>query len=129
MPHSDKPTLACDWDGTVVEDAWPEWGKFLPGAVKSLKKLSKKYDIVIHTCRISTIDQDGKRRSRQDVLEEVLHLRHLLDSSGLGNVRIHTNQNKPSADVYLDNKGLRFEGNWSETTKVLEGMLNAESKG
>lgn len=44
--------IVCDFDGTVVENAWPEIGAALPGAVETLKALvAAGHELIIWTCR------------------------------------------------------------------------------
>lgn len=47
--------IAVDFDGTVVEDAYPEIGKPKPFALETLKKLSKSHMIILWTCRTGSL--------------------------------------------------------------------------
>lgn len=107
-----RRTAAVDWDGTCVEDAWPAQGDWLPGAIPVLHELARSgWRILIHTCRIAPVEPDGftERRPGQ-VMEEINGIREKLDEAGLTMVEIHTKPWKPSADVYIDNKAVRYAG-------------------
>ncbi len=47
--------IAVDFDGTVVEDAYPEIGKPKPFALETLKKLSHDHQIILWTCRTGSL--------------------------------------------------------------------------
>jgi trehalose-6-phosphatase len=45
-------TLAVDFDGTIVEHAYPEIGKVQPRAIETLKELQQAgYRLILWTCR------------------------------------------------------------------------------
>lgn len=97
------PTVAIDLDGTIIEQAvWTDGGKgdfvLIPGAVQEIKKLKESgWKIVIHTARFpDDLDEAGRR------------LRDL----GVQFDLIWGGEGKPLADVYLDDKGITFEGKW-----------------
>lgn len=46
-----KEILAIDFDGTVVDNDYPEIGKLLPGAKEALQELALKFKITFWTCR------------------------------------------------------------------------------
>lgn len=121
-----KPIIAIDFDGTLVEDAYPGWGAWKPGAIEALRKLSLRADIVVHTCRISHIDPKGSVRPSKAVSEEVDHIRKMLDSEGLEGVRIYDNIGKPGAVAYVDDKALYYSDHigWDHTMHTLERILD-----
>ena len=97
---SDHVVVACDWDGTLV-DLQQNW---LPDALEQLKRLRKRGIIMfIHSSRANT---DWGRDM----------IRRKLDTEGLHAVGIRP---KPEADIYLDNKGMRFTGDWQETARTI----------
>jgi hypothetical protein len=50
-----RHTLSVDFDGTIVDHAFPEIGKLKPGVKEALSRLIEKYDIVISSCRASQL--------------------------------------------------------------------------
>lgn len=115
-------TLAADWDSTCVEGVWPgRNGAWLPGAVDTLSALVRLgWTVTIHTCRIAPVLRNGARRKDSAVQRELDAIRRRLDRVGLTEVRIHTDPWKPTADVYLDDKGMRFTS-WECAAKELIG--------
>ena len=48
-------TLSIDFDGTIVEHAFPEIGELKPGAKEAITELYEHFDIVISSCRASQL--------------------------------------------------------------------------
>lgn len=114
-----KPIIALDYDGTIVQNAWPDHGKPLPGAAKSIKQLLNDFDIVIHTCRIAPYDMEGGKRTGSEVAKEVTAVHAKLRMMGLPWLPIHQDPWKPNADIYLDDKGMHFTG-WQDVNRQIE---------
>jgi hypothetical protein len=114
-----KPIIALDYDGTIVTNSWPEHGKPLPDAARSIKKLLNDFDIIIHTCRIAPYGVHGEKRSPIDVAKEVKAIDRKLKSMGLPTMEIHQDPWKPGADIYLDDKAMRFH-NWHDANRQIE---------
>lgn len=107
-----KPRWAVDWDGTAATDAWPAFGPWMPGAPEALRKMARHGEIVIHTCRIAPYEQYDINLPRPvaKVQEEKDGIRRMLDAEGLHDVLIWDRPFKPPADLYIDNKGLHYNG-------------------
>lgn len=119
---SHKPRLALDWDGTVVDEQFPEMGDWLPGAEKALKTLSKHYEIVIHTLRVAPVLQDEKTVHR-DAQKQVEAITAKLESIGLHGIEVWQRPYKPPAVAYVDDRGVTFDGNWPRIVRRLTGRL------
>jgi hypothetical protein len=120
----DKPTFAVDWDGTCVENAWPEMGRWLPGAVEVLRELDSLGTVVIHSCRVAPAEIDGKTwRDPEAVRMEVAGIKSMLAEEGLGHIEVWQRPWKPSALVYIDDKAVNFYGNWQHVLDVVEARL------
>lgn len=114
-----RPVIALDYDGTIVTNSWPEHGRPLPDAARSIKGLLNDFDIVIHTCRIAPYDMDGGKRNPIEVAKEVKAIDRKLKSMGLPTLEIHQDPWKPGADIYLDDKGMHFT-NWLDVNRQIE---------
>lgn len=106
-----KPTIAIDFDGTMVTNAWPEVGEWQPGAVDALKAILKFANIVVHTCRIAPMEPDGYTPRPAYLVEaEKQKIREKLDAAGLRTIQIHDKPYKPSAAAYVDDKAVKYNG-------------------
>lgn len=125
-----KQLIAVDWDGTCVEQVWPAEGDWLPGSVKALKRLLKKYDVMIYTTRIVGVTYDDWAESVSDdhVKREIAYIRRMLDDAGLQNVGIFESYpgntpGKLSAIAYIDDRAVPFNGSWISTIAKVNRLL------
>lgn len=106
--------IAVDFDGTVVEHEYPRIGTVKPGAKKALKALKKAgHKIVIWTCRQGA----EERMVRTFLIDNGIPFDSVntpIPGSDLGTRKIY-------ADLYIDDKGLRFEDNWEEIQRLIVG--------
>lgn len=90
--------VCLDWDGVLVDGRSQEW---LPGAQDAVRWLLRaKAKVLVCTCRATW----------PEGLEQV---EAQLQEARLGRVKVSAV--KPMADVYVDNKSVRFEGDWDAT--------------
>lgn len=104
------PTLAVDLDGVIFEHrSWPErghFGKLTKGCIRALESLKNDgWDIVIHTARHPD-DFDLV----EDKLQEI----------GVPYDRFWRGIGKPLADIYLDDRGIKFEGDWRVILRAIK---------
>ena len=126
------PTLAVDFDGTIVTLAWPAIGELQPNAVSILRYYHERgCRILVHTCRIAQVDPDNVTpRAQWEVDLDIQLLREFLDANGLDFCDIHVDPWKPSADAYIDDKGVRFSeaAGWSglalHLRYIMEPVIN-----
>ena len=108
-----KPTLAVDLDGTILDidlDRWQEHGMNYFGTPKPQAKevldslRGNGWRIIIHTCRLNpTINTDATGEEAKKKVEEVL------DKHDIPYNEVYTRIGKPLAEIYIDDRGLRFE--------------------
>ena len=105
--------ICIDFDGVIADftDDINVLGKIIPGAAPALRELpSSGYKIIIHTARPA--DKDN-----------IARLADYLNKWEIPFDEINTNSDcpwpaqKPIADLYIDDRALRFNGNWQETLK------------
>lgn len=108
-----RPTVVVDFDGTIVEHAFPEIGKLKHGVVEALTELRKHFKVVISSCRNSSLFGPENRVYHEAmkaflVAKEIPH--DEVDEGDCGKV---------FATHYIDDRGIRFENNWPEIVKML----------
>ncbi len=96
-----EKTVVVDIDGTIFKFKFEDyiqnqWGAPIKGAKKTLENIHKDYKIVLFTAR-----GDDERKALE------LHLRKY--DIPYDELRM----NKPYADYYIDDRGLRFN-NWND---------------
>ena len=117
MPY----TIAIDLDGTLID--WERgrpyrvnrFGPLLPGAREFVTDMHHAgHRIIIHTCRTSPRVNPGYTVTQ---LAEIVARE--LDSHSLPYDEIWCDNSKPIADVYIDDRAIRFT-NWEDVREIME---------
>ena len=116
-------TAIIDFDGTLCEHKYPEVGRPEPHVKEALEKLKEMgYEIIIHSCRTAV------NWGRVNRIEHIKKIEKFMKENKLPYDEILTDSSydKPIADVYIDNRGVGYRGNWQETIAEVEklGYLN-----
>jgi len=88
--------LAIDFDGTCTDNAWPDIGQDVPGAVEALHELSAQgHQLILWTCREGqTLDEAVQWFADRQI-----------DLAGVNEAPGQTpGQRKVWADIYIDDK-------------------------
>lgn len=120
-----RQVLCIDFDGTIVENAFPQIGKLKPNVVEVLQKLNEKYDIVISSCRTSKEFEGSPERLK--IIQDMINC--LIDNK-IPYKRIDMgDEGKVIADYYIDDRAISFNSkhnlnvdgsfDWEE---ILEGL-------
>ena len=119
--ESDIKNIAIDFDGVIHnwDKGWHDgtcYGEPIEGAIDSVKKLSKKYNIIIFTakCKPDRPMVNGKS-GYQLVLDRLI--RYDLDDC-VSEVTCE----KPRAQLYIDDKGYYFES-WDKALEDINERL------
>lgn len=118
-----KPTIAFDFDGTIIEHAYPEMGPIRPGIRELMAELrSAGAEIVIFSGRCSNAwpeYKEGSREKAKKELEEFLVLNEIpfdwVDDGSHGKI---------PADVYYDDKAYLSTRDLEQDKKGLLKFLN-----
>lgn len=113
----EKNVLAIDFDGVIHKNSkgfhdGTVYDDPNEGAIQAIKKLSKKYDIVIFSCK-ALPDRpliDGKTGKQL--------IREWLDNHEIGDLVKEITHEKPRALLYIDDKGFRFT-DWKSTVDFI----------
>lgn len=116
--------IAVDFDGTIVEDAYPAIGKQKPFALETLKKLSKMHKIILWTCRTGQLLDDAVK-----YLEDAGVKIHAVnmdspseESQPLPEDRRHF-MRKIDADMFIDDRNFNGFPGWG---KIWQRLGNGE---
>ena len=129
MTSSKKWTIAVDFDGVLHQyispwvDATVIPDPPVPGAIEWLTEMSRHFRIVIHTCRFKqdNLDPADDERYPPQSLGKVARVVHAvqqwlrahgLPGEVLAGLHFWTFPGKPTALVYVDDRGYRFRGDF-----------------
>lgn len=116
-------TVAVDFDGTIVEHAYPEIGEVKLFAFETLKELQKyKCKLILWTFRTGNELNQAVEFCRQNGIEF-----YAVNSNYPEEIMDAGISRKINADVYIDDKNLGGFPGWSEAWKQLSPILGANS--
>lgn len=96
--------VALDWDDTLVDVRTQEW---LPDALDALKRLLRDgHTVIVHTCRANWP-------------EGLASVETKLAQAGVAGATVWTEPGKPHADVYVDDRAVRFDGDWRPVVDLI----------
>jgi hypothetical protein len=110
--------IAVDFDG-VIHDFSKGWhdgtcyGDPLPGSIEALRILSKKFNVIIFTAKAKANRPLVNGMTGTQLVSDWLEKHNVLDCV------YEITSDKPRAQLYIDDKGYRFE-NWLDTLKYIE---------
>ena len=112
-----KLVIAIDFDGTIVEEAYPQLGKLRKGAKKYINKLHDDgHIIIINTCRSGVHKQAAfKLLIGLDVSFDLINENHPSVIEQYNN-----DSRKISADLYIDDKNLVKLPSWKKKYKLVK---------
>jgi len=100
--------LALDFDGVLHDAAHPKEGRRMggpmPGAKEALEQLGVRHNVIIHSC------------NRPSVIRDWMKYYQIPYHS------IWEGQGKVAADLYVDDKGYHFTGDWLEVLKMVNSI-------
>lgn len=128
---SPRYTICIDFDGTIVEHAFPEIGALKPGAKEAITRLHKHYRIVISSCRSSALFKQKNPpiqipgQGAPDGRDYTMEMYDFLLTNGIPFDGIDFgDQGKIVAVAYIDDKGIRYNNNWPEiANELLHGKI------
>ena len=111
----DDKIAIIDFDGTLCKFMFPKVGPPEPGVKKAIERLKEKgYIIKIHSCR--TAKYWGNNRER--IVHIELILKFLTDNE-IPYDELILDMDKPIADVYIDDRAIKYDGNWENIADKL----------
>jgi len=119
---SQRPTekiAIIDFDGTLCKFAFPDVGPIEPNVKEALETLKEAgYTIKIHSCRTATYwGRKDERRIHIKLIQDFM-AEHKLPYDEL---ILSPSMDKPIADVYIDDRAIRYDNSWLEIARLLNG--------
>ena len=109
-------TIAVDFDGTIVEDAYPRIGKPQIFAFEALKALhQERHRLILWTCRQGRSLEEAVDFCRDHGVEF-----YAVNSNYPGEVRQPNDTPKIVADIYIDDRIIGGFPGWSTIWKTLK---------
>ena len=118
--------LAIDFDGTIVEDAYPNIGKPKIFAFDTLKKLqSEGYRLILWTYRSGKHLEEAVEFCRKNGVEF-----YAVNSSFEGEVfDSETQSRKIDADLFIDDRNLGGFPGWGEVYNIIKERIEFRVEG
>lgn len=120
-----KPTIAVDFDGVIhrYSKGWHDGTAYDPpmdGAIEYLKKLMEEYAVYVFSTRPVGQIQDWFGRHGEQTATEIIKPDELYwTKTGVLGLANH----KVVAYVWLDDRAIRFEGNWERAYMSIQNMV------
>lgn len=107
-------TIALDFDKTLhlYSKGWNNGEIYdppVPGAKEAVQKLAEEYELIIFTCRPFPKNVEAWVKEHLDIW-------------------IPVTNSKPHADMYIDDRGCYFEGDWEDTLIQVERRRRRDFK-
>lgn len=120
---SGQKRVVVDWDGVCVPSEWPGHPGLFPGTKEALRAfLDAGLEVVICSTRLAPRAVDEVTSlPRRDKDREYRYIRRTLDEAGLEEVGIWRRPWKPGALFYVDDKAIRFDGDWNTVVMQIVG--------
>lgn len=106
-----------DFDGTLCKFMFPDVGPIEPDVKIALHILKDAgYTIKIHSCRTATYwNREDERRIHIKIIQDFMKKHEL----PYNEIIMSLSMDKPIADVYIDDRAIRYENNWLEIARRL----------
>jgi hypothetical protein len=118
--ENEANNLAIDFDGVIhnMNKGFHDgtcYGTPFPGSLKAIRKLSKKYRIIIFTAKAKA------DRPLVDGKTGIQLVKEWLDKYDILDCITEITAEKPRAILYIDDNGYRFK-NWNDTLNFIEKL-------
>lgn len=105
--------FAVDLDNTLVD----EQGNPIDGAIEAMNELTAGgHRLSVFTARFAPMPETKKYEMKQQIEEELAGL-------GFPEMEVWTGSTKPSADIFIGDNNVTFDGDWGLAIAQAETML------
>lgn len=119
--------LALDFDGTIVENAYPQIGKLKPNAKEIINLLHEEgHEIIINTCRAGIYEG----HAYTFLQEQGIHYDYINSNLPHQIESFKQDCRKISADIYIDDKSLGgIPDDWAIIYELINKQLCQQKEG
>lgn len=122
MIPKDPMIIAIDFDGTIVEDAYPKIGKVKIFAFETLKQLQKEgHRLILWTYRNGEKLDEAVAFCKKNDIEFYAVNKNYPEEKYQGKV-----SRKINADLFIDDRNIGGMLGWGEIYKIISDDVNAE---
>jgi hypothetical protein len=123
----DSKIIAVDFDGTIVEHAYPKIGKEMLFAFSTLKELQKRgHKLILWTYRVGPLLNEAVEYCRQNGIEFYAVNKNFPEEEITENIA-----RKLNTDIFIDDRNVGGFPGWSEVFQMLHpdsGPFNHQLK-
>ena len=105
VPKTEKKAVAIDFDGVIVQNAFPGIGSKIPGVVEFIRRNRKKYVWILWTCRTG----ERLKEALEFLKGEGITFDYVNENTKDNIARFGTDSRKIYADYYIDDKNSTLE--------------------
>ena len=117
-------TIAVDFDGTIVENKYPQIGKEIPFAIETLKKLAdEQHRLILWTVREGKFLEEAVEFCRRKGLEFYAVNRDYPEEEKENNNHY---SRKLKADIWIDDRNVGGLPDWGTIYKMIHYNLSYE---
>ena len=110
-------TIAIDFDGTIVEDAYPKIGKPKPFAFETLRMLDQKgHKLILWTVRTGKTLAEAVEFCRKNGIEFYAINNEFMEEKYSGK-----SSRKINADIFVDDRNIGGFIGWGQVYQLIEG--------
>jgi len=111
--------IAVDFDGTIVEHAYPEIGRPIPFAIDTLKLLQEKHQLILWTVRTGKELNDAIEYCRENGVEFYAVNKNFPEEE----FDQETDSRKINADIFIDDRNVGGLPDWGKIYQQIEQPL------
>jgi hypothetical protein len=115
--------IAVDFDGTIVEHAYPEIGRPIPFAIDTLKLLQEKHQLILWTVRTGKELNDAIEYCRENGVEFYAVNKNFPEEE----FDQETDSRKINADIFIDDRNVGGLPDWGKIYQQIEQPLQDDS--
>jgi hypothetical protein len=121
-----KLIIAVDFDGTIVDERFPDIGEELPNCFSTLKRLKTKgHKLILWTCRADDLSNTNGRKVLTEAVEFCKSRGLEFDGINANIPELGVNPlPKIYADYYIDDRNLFSKIDWFEIETLLSSALD-----